>query len=95
MIFSLLTFISLLIYIYIAWPKEAGQMQTDRSTNRQTNDLWRLRQRIGEQTERQTINRQGAGSAKSSAYYIPVLTPDAASRPAASLPLVHAIMGVA
>jgi len=35
------------------------------------------------QTDRSTKNRQGAGSAKSSAYYNPGLTPDAASRPAA------------
>jgi len=28
---------------------------------------------------RSTKNRQGAGSANSGAYYIPVLTPDAAS----------------
>jgi len=33
----------------------------------------------------QTKNCQGAGSANSGAYYIPVLTPDAASRPAASI----------
>jgi len=33
----------------------------------------------------QTKNRQGAGSANSDAYYIPVLTLDAASRPAASI----------
>jgi len=34
-------------------------------------------------TNRQTKNHQGAGSANSGAYYIPVLKPDAASRPAA------------
>jgi len=37
------------------------------------------------QTEVQTKNRQGAGSANSGAYYISVLTPDAASRPAATI----------
>jgi len=37
MIFTLHTLFSLLNYIYISWPKGAGQMQTDRSTNRQTN----------------------------------------------------------
>jgi len=35
------------------------------------------------QTEVQTKNRQGAGRTKSGAYYVTVLTPDAASRPAA------------
>jgi len=34
---------------------------------------------------RLTKNRQGAGSANSGAYYIAMLTPDAASRPAASI----------
>jgi len=36
--FSLLTLFSLLIYIYLwAWPKGACRMQTDRSTDKQTN----------------------------------------------------------
>jgi len=37
------------------------------------------------QSDGQTKNRQGVGSANSGAYYIPVLTPDAASRPVASI----------
>jgi len=77
-IFCLFTFFPYLFIFLWAWPKGACRMQTDRSTDRQTNkqtdDLSRLCQRIGEQTK----NRQGAGTAISGAYYIPVLTPDSA-----------------
>jgi len=46
---------------------------------------WRTDRRSIEATLKnwRTKNRQGAKSANSGAYYIPVLTPDAASRPAA------------
>jgi len=70
--FSLLTFFLTYSYFWWAWPKAACRMHTDRSTNNR-------------QTDRQTKNHQGAGSANASAYYIPVLTPDAASWPAASI----------
>jgi len=69
------------LYIFFwAWPKGACWMQTDRSTNRQIN-----KQTISVSYAKELANCQGAGSANSGAYYIPVLTPDAASRPAAPI----------
>jgi len=47
--FSLFTYFLTYLYFLWAWPKEACRMQTDRSTNKQTDDLCLLRQRIGEQ----------------------------------------------
>jgi len=59
------------LYFWWAWPKGACRMQTDRSTNKQTDrqtksrtyaknwrtdDLSRLRQRIGEQTNRRSLS---------------------------------------
>jgi len=75
-IFSLLTFFPYLITFLWAWLKGACR-QTEVQTNKQTN-----RRSLA---DKQTKNRQGAGIANSGAYYIPVLTPDATSRPAASI----------
>jgi len=93
--FSLLTLFSLLIYIYCGRGLKgcAGCRQTEVQTNKQTNKQTISRGYAKELANRQTDesrtyaknwrtktkNRQGAGSANSGAYYIPVLTPDAVS----------------
>jgi len=51
---------------------EHTNRQTDRRSLSPTPKNWRT----DRSTDRQTKNRQGAGSANSGAYYIPVLTPD-------------------
>jgi len=77
---SILTYIlynelrfSLLFYFFCGrgLNGRAGCRQTEVQTYKQTN--------------RQTKNRQGARSANSGAYYIPVLTFDAACQPATSI----------
>jgi len=88
--FSLLTFFSILINIF------CGRGLKGRAGCRQTEVQTKSRAYAKELANRQTKsrtyaknwrtkNRQEAGSANSGAYYIPMLTPDAASRPAASI----------
>jgi len=57
-------------------------MQTDRSTDKQKK---RQTDKLSFGPTPKAKNRQGAGSAISFAYYIPVLKPDAASRPPTSI----------
>jgi len=63
--FFSLTFFSYLFIFFMAWPKVACRMQTDRSKDRQTNKqtgrqmICLLRQRIGEQTERLSMRPLG------------------------------------
>jgi len=88
--FCLLTLFSLLHYILSGrgLKVRAGCRQTEVQTDKRPLEATPKNWRTNRQTDRQTDkNCQEAGNTNSGAYYIPVLTPDAASRPAASLPL--------
>jgi len=82
--FSLLTLFSLLIYIFCGrgLKGRAGCRQTEVQTDKQTD---RRSLSPTPKNWRTTKNRQRTGSTNSGAYYIPVLTPDAVSRPAVSI----------